>query len=97
VRLHGLLRGRPQGGEGRWEAMMARWTAPLCSGDGRQAGLWYLAAGSRYTIHTVLRRLTARAGRPYDSAAGPSTAISAVERRTDLARCASGLATPARQ
>ena len=28
---------------------MARWTASFCSGDGRQAGLLYLAAGSRDT------------------------------------------------
>jgi hypothetical protein len=29
--------------------MMARWTAPFCSGDGRHAGLLYLAAGYRDT------------------------------------------------
>src|SRR5438874_7968146 len=29
--------------------MMARWTASFCSGDGRQAGLLYLAAGYRDT------------------------------------------------
>jgi hypothetical protein len=28
---------------------MARWTASFCSGDGRQAGLLYLAAGYRDT------------------------------------------------
>ena len=29
--------------------MRARWTASFCSGDGRQAGLLYLAAGYRDT------------------------------------------------
>src|SRR5215467_15834635 len=29
--------------------MMARWTTPFCSGDSRQAGLLYLAAGYRNT------------------------------------------------
>ena len=29
--------------------MLARWSTPFCSGDGRQAGLLYLAAGYRDT------------------------------------------------
>src|SRR5215468_4184678 len=30
---------------------MARWSAPFCSSEGRQEGLWYLAAGYRDTTH----------------------------------------------
>ena len=33
---------------------MARWSVPFCSTDGRQEGLWYLAAGYRDTTHLEL-------------------------------------------
>ncbi len=35
---------------------MARWTASFCSGDGRQAGLLYLAAGYRDTTRRRWKR-----------------------------------------
>jgi hypothetical protein len=35
VRPHGRLRGRPQGGEGRWEAVRALSSRPFCSCEGR--------------------------------------------------------------
>ena len=46
---HGLRRGHHHDVEGRCDAMLARWSMPFCSGDGRQAGLLYLAAGYRDT------------------------------------------------
>jgi hypothetical protein len=52
---HGLRRGRHHDGEGRCDAMVARWSTPFCSGDGRQAGLLYFAAGYRDT--TIVREL----------------------------------------
>jgi transposase len=35
--------------------MRARSSRPFCSGDGHHAGLWYLAAGYRYTARSWLR------------------------------------------
>src|SRR5215471_12885105 len=36
--------------------MRTRWSAPFCPGDGRQAGLSYLAADYRYTtVYIVIR------------------------------------------
>ncbi len=48
---HGRRRGRHHDVEGRCDAMLARWSTPFCSGDGRQAGLLYFAAGYRDTTH----------------------------------------------
>src|SRR5262252_9356404 len=43
--------------------MMARWTTPFCSGDSRQAGLLYLAAGYRNTTNEPLKRVIRDIGR----------------------------------
>jgi hypothetical protein len=61
---HGLRRGRHHDVEGRCDAMLARWSTPFCSGDGRQAGLLYLAAGYRDTTLGRHRTLHAVVSRP---------------------------------
>ena len=68
--------------------MMARWTAPFCSGDGRQAGLLYLAAGYRDTTpvwaasHELGTRHPATAlAPPGGSARAPAPASAAPEGR----------------
>jgi hypothetical protein len=41
-------RGRPQGVEGRWEAMTVLSSIPFCSCDSRRVSLRYLPAAARY-------------------------------------------------
>jgi hypothetical protein len=55
VRLHGLRRGRHQGGEGRWEARRALSSRPFCPCDSRRVSLWYFSAGLRYTTPLAQR------------------------------------------
>jgi len=55
VRPHGLLRGRPQGREGRQDAMVALSYVPFCPCEGRQVSLWYLSAVCRYTARFIRR------------------------------------------
>ena len=54
MRPHGRLRGRHHGVRGPLGGHEALSSRPFCSCDGRQVGLWYLAAGYRYT--TLHRR-----------------------------------------
>jgi transposase len=49
MRPHGSLRGRHQGSEGRWEAMKALSSRPVCSYNSRWLNLRYLSAAQRYT------------------------------------------------
>ena len=58
MRPHGRLRGRPQGGEGRWDAVRALSSRPFCSCDSRWGSLGYLSAGLRYTTRTTVPFLT---------------------------------------
>src|SRR2546422_10069593 len=64
VRLHGRRRGRCQGGDDRWEAMMALSPIPFCPCDGHQTGLWYLTARWRDTTESAQGLLPAWAGSP---------------------------------
>src|SRR2546428_9690417 len=64
VRLHGRRRGRCQGGEDHWEAMMALSPIPFCPCDGHQTGLWYLPARWRDTTGMSRRLEGHDRGRP---------------------------------
>jgi hypothetical protein len=69
VRPHGRLRGRPQGGEGRWDAVRALSSRPFCSCDSRWVSLRYLAAAARYTAQArevqELHGVGLQIGKPY--------------------------------
>ncbi len=54
---YGPLRGRRQGGEGRWEAMRARSSRPFCSCDSRWMHLRYVAAAQRYATGCAGKRV----------------------------------------
>jgi hypothetical protein len=53
VRLHGLLRGRPQGSEGCRNAMMALWSMPVCYCNSRRVSLLYVSALGRDTTDLI--------------------------------------------
>ena len=53
---HGLLRGRHQGSEGRWEVRRALSSRPFCPCDSRRVSLWDLSAGLRYTTVRTTNR-----------------------------------------
>src|SRR5262249_4256348 len=65
LRPHGRCRGRHQGSEGHWNAVVPLSSRPVSSCDGRQAGLLYLPARWRYT--TV----------PFETGAGAGTSVGA--------------------
>ena len=57
-RPHGRCRGRHQGSEGHWEAVLPLSSRPLGPCDGRQAGLVYLPARWRDTTRSWSRNST---------------------------------------